>query len=500
MEQVIPQPLQKGIFRTGGLSFVKSGPLSLLLGFAILQLIISLLTDGFALSFDEAMWHYIGRNWFRYGMVPYSGGVDNKSPLIFVIYGISDRLFGVNYWFPRILGTLVQTGSLWLVYLIGLRISGRRVAILSLTLCGLSFLWRSTDGKFVSLTETYAIFFLLGAFYFYFRQRGSLSYILAGLLAGLAIGFRLSALFGTLSIFIVAFRHGWRPAFLFLLGVSCAVLGLLALAGICHISLHDLFLYGFLDNFGTGSATDQSPLWKLENFTNAFFYSELLLFYPSLLGYLFMRKKVPELTLWLILECIGIIAVGIFARAHFKLLLPVFSLTAAIAIHEMVQQYNIPFKPVYLAIWLLFFPKLVEPIVNLKKIFIPPSDNAEAFCADPNKAPGDQEKKALGIWIRNHTREDDLVLVAGYGAIVQAYSERRSPSIFFNATQTGRAASQFAVEINAYPSRMVLVPQSGNYKQEVRQEVREAVDQLVASGYHATGCRYGYKVYEPVKP
>ncbi|MDB5110518.1 MAG: hypothetical protein JWR67_1632, partial [Mucilaginibacter sp.] len=53
-------------------------PLQLILVLVILQLLITLLTNGFALSQDEAMWHYIGRNWFRHGLVPYSGGVDNK--------------------------------------------------------------------------------------------------------------------------------------------------------------------------------------------------------------------------------------------------------------------------------------------------------------------------------------------------------------------------------------------------------------------------------------
>ena len=84
-------------------------PIHILIVLAIIQLLITLLTDGFALSFDEAMWHYIGRNWFRHGMTPYTGGVDNKSPLIFAVFGISDWLFGVNYWFPRVLGTVIQS-------------------------------------------------------------------------------------------------------------------------------------------------------------------------------------------------------------------------------------------------------------------------------------------------------------------------------------------------------------------------------------------------------
>ena len=90
-------------------------PLYLIIFLALLQLLVTLFTDGFALSFDEAIWHYIGRNWFRHGLIPYSGGVDNKSPLIFAIFGLSDHFFGVNYWFPRLLGTLCQSIGIYYV-------------------------------------------------------------------------------------------------------------------------------------------------------------------------------------------------------------------------------------------------------------------------------------------------------------------------------------------------------------------------------------------------
>ena len=38
--------------------------LYIILALAFMQLFIALLTNGFALSADEAMWYYIGRNWF----------------------------------------------------------------------------------------------------------------------------------------------------------------------------------------------------------------------------------------------------------------------------------------------------------------------------------------------------------------------------------------------------------------------------------------------------
>ncbi|HEX3385469.1 MAG TPA: hypothetical protein VHS53_09790, partial [Mucilaginibacter sp.] len=98
-------------------------PLQILAALLVLQLFVALFTDGFALSFDEAMWHYIGRNWFRNGLVPYNGGIDNKSPFIFAIFGLSDKLFGVNYWFPRVLGSICESVSIYYVYRIAKHIS-----------------------------------------------------------------------------------------------------------------------------------------------------------------------------------------------------------------------------------------------------------------------------------------------------------------------------------------------------------------------------------------
>src|SRR3978361_1052745 len=98
----------------------------------VMQLLVTLLTDGFALSFDEAMWHYIGRNWFTHGLIPYSGGVDNKSPLIFAVFGLSDKLFGVNYWFPRLLSTTCQSIGIYYVYKIAKQVAGHQAGMLAI--------------------------------------------------------------------------------------------------------------------------------------------------------------------------------------------------------------------------------------------------------------------------------------------------------------------------------------------------------------------------------
>src|SRR6476469_3160588 len=135
-------------------------PLQLIILLTLLQLFIGLLSNNLTFTHEEAMWQYIGRNWFRNGLAPYSGGVDNKSPLIFAIFGLSDKLFGVNFWFPRIIGTFCQSVGLYFVYKIAKHVAGGHAGVFAVTLYGLSLLWKNTGGSYVSFTETYAVMFI----------------------------------------------------------------------------------------------------------------------------------------------------------------------------------------------------------------------------------------------------------------------------------------------------------------------------------------------------
>ena len=101
---------------SAGNNEIRIKPLQLIILFAVLQFVIAFLTDPMMLTFDESMWHYIGRNWIRNRLIPYAGGIDNKSPLIFFIFGISDWLFGVNYWFPLDYGNFSAIcRNLWII-------------------------------------------------------------------------------------------------------------------------------------------------------------------------------------------------------------------------------------------------------------------------------------------------------------------------------------------------------------------------------------------------
>ena len=194
-------------------------PIYIIIGFAILQLVITLFSDGFVLSFDEAMWHYIGRNWFRHGMIPYAGGVDNKSPLIFAIFGLSDQLFGVNNWFPQLLGTIVQSIGIYYVYKIARQMADAQAGMLAILFYGLSLLWHATGGKYVSYTETYEVTFIIVAFYQFLTAQNNKAFFISGILAGIALGFRITAVFAIAAIFIASLRKSRKDTLMFCSGI-----------------------------------------------------------------------------------------------------------------------------------------------------------------------------------------------------------------------------------------------------------------------------------------
>ncbi|MBS1529883.1 MAG: glycosyltransferase family 39 protein [Bacteroidetes bacterium] len=470
-------------------------PLQILSVLLILQLFVTLFTDGFALSFDEAMWHYIGRNWFRNGLAPYTGGIDNKSPLIFAIFGLSDKLFGVNYWFPRVLGTICQSIGIYYVFKIAKHINGERAGILAMTLYGLSLLWHTTGGKYVSYTETYEVLFTVLAVYRFLVAKSSRDIFVCGLLAGIAFCFRLTGAFGALAILIFCLRENRKYALFFCLGVFVSIASLLLCGLIAGISLHDMLTYGLLDNFSSGSATDHTFLWKWHNFSAKFLLSGMVLFYPMVAGYLFIKRKFDLFVLWLVLEFTGICLIGIFDYVHVKQVLAPLTVMSALCIDQFIGRYKISANLALLVIFIIFFPNISEQSGNVGKAIFSLKEPKRGFCVPPYTIPDEGTRKRLGWYIKDNTATIDKVYIAGFGAQAQAYSERISPTVYFNATQTPTAKARLFTDLRSNQPQMILVPLFPEYKQTVSADMRDFVDSLVAKNYKPAGCVYNYEVF-----
>jgi hypothetical protein len=467
----------------------------LLIILATLQLSITLLTNGFALQQDEAMWHYIGRNWFRNGLVPYSGGTDNKSPLFFAIFGLSDRLFGVNYWFPRVFGTICQSIGTYFLYKIAGLLAGKRAGLLAVSFYGLSVLWHGADGRYVSYTETYDITFIIISFYFFLSAQTKPRVFISGLMAVTAFVFRLSAFFGLVTLLLMSLRKGRTTALIFSAGLFTGFLAF-ALAGIfAGINLRDVYFYAFADNFGAGSTTDHGFLWRSIQFYNMFFYSEIIMFYPLVLIYVFVKRRFDWLLLWLTSAFIGINIIGNYARVDMKELLPAMALTGALSLAPLMELWQVSYRKVMFIIWVCFSPRLIEPFINFKHLFTGEVQKAEDFCHEPFTAPDESASKQLGLWVKANTKPGEKVYVAGYGSQVQVYSERLSPSIYFNATQTKIAKQRLFKDLGAVHPKLILIPLFPQYKQYIDEDLRIFVDSLAAKNYRLDQCMFNYNIY-----
>ncbi|WP_259065212.1 ArnT family glycosyltransferase [Mucilaginibacter sp. X4EP1] len=466
----------------------------------LLQLFIALFTNGFAFSQEEGMWHYIGRNWFRNGLAPYQGGVDNKSPLFFAIFGLSDKLFGVNYWFPRAFGTLCQSIGIYFIYKIANRLSGHRAGLLAISFYGLSVLWHGVDGRYVSFTETYDVMFVIVSFYFFlnFPEKNK-GLFLSGFCGAIGAAFRLSALFGVVTLFIVSLKKSKKSALVFSIGFLSGISLLLLTATLVGINIKDIYIYSFADNFGQGSTTYHNLLWRMVQFYNMFFYSEVILFYPLVIIYIYIKKRIDWLLLWLILAFVGINVIGNYARVDLKDLLPALSLVGALAVSYLIDKYQLSIKKIMIIIWVVFSPKIVEPLLNFTRLFTGEFQKAKNFCHAPFIEPDESASRQLGLWVKANTSPTDKVFVAGFGSQVQAYSERMSPTIYFNVTQTVVAKKRFLLDMEKNKPEMILVPLFDEYKLYVDPDLRLYIDKLVAADYTFDQCMFNYGVYR-LKP
>ena len=161
------------------------------------------------------------------------------------------------------------------------------------------------------------------------------------------------------------------------------------------------------------------------------------------------------------------------------------------AITTLITTYKIPVKPVMLIIWIVFFPKLTEPLLTFKKFFAPALASPQQDCLVPNE-PNDYSKKNLGRWIQSTTTPQQQVLVIGFGSQIQVYSERLSPSIYFNTTDTKRAKKRFFSEVLLNKPAKIVIP---GYPDLLSYDIRSFINNLVAKDYFFERCMYGYNIY-----
>lgn len=499
----------------------------------IVLLIISFGTSSIGMNYDEGQWNYIGRAWLQKGVPPYAGAMENKNPGIYLLYGFSNILFGVNFWFPRILGIVSLTLCAVLVFKIVRYLHSHFAASLAMILFGFAITWKSIGGRLTAQTESFMILFILLSFYVMLKlkdqpnkNRYLAGLFTSGILMGIAIYFKQIAIISVLPLFGFYFMHTSKASsiqkrrmsdFLVILGgILCfTVIGLIPII-LSKLSFMDYLKGAWLIFTKEGTPTSFPPKERFERFIHTFKETKLILFYPLLFAFVVQRSKLVKrdipfsgILLWIATDVLSIMLSGIYSTYQLKLLLPSFSVASAIGLSTLLESDFISAKirpahygQIILIIFILWVPIYLEPVAALKNALMasPQNDRSAELCGQPFSKPNENDRKQLGLWIKEITAEEDLVYIAGYGAPVQAYSERISPTRYFDGmfARLPQAADEIRGDLVSSPPKLILIPRFDAYKLWVTDHMKNMVEKIVDQGYSYKTCYYGYDIFERI--
>ncbi|MDB4988192.1 MAG: hypothetical protein JWN04_3370 [Myxococcaceae bacterium] len=82
--------------------------------FLILAALLAANTLSYPFGRDQGLYHYVGREWFL-GALPYQDTMDQKTPIIYLVFGIANLLFGEHMWSVRLVELLWVLTIGWLL-------------------------------------------------------------------------------------------------------------------------------------------------------------------------------------------------------------------------------------------------------------------------------------------------------------------------------------------------------------------------------------------------
>ena len=189
----------------------------------------------------------------------------------------------------------------------------------------------------------------------------------------------------------------------------------------------------------------------------------------------------------MLFDFLSVNAVGYYWSHHFKQIVPSFSIISGLGVSVILEKLSdkrhaaAKFLPIFLFIVITFLCFPYSTFIN--GIMSPKTDY-------PDK---------LGEIIKKNTSEDDYVYVFstldyGYGMVVQAYSERRSPTKYFAPFSlyfkgTVKRISRDIVKKN---TRIVVVPLA------IQHRIPEAISDVISKYYKKKTEKFNFAVYEKI--
>ncbi len=462
------------------------------------------------MAIDAGIWNYIARMWLVFDLPPYAGAVENKTPGIFYIFALSNYLFGLNVWFPKIVEILIKISGAYMVYLIASRLYNRIAGVFSMLIFGLIMSAGLVDATAV-YTESFMVFFSCCAFFILIisqRFKTKTGYLigifLSGIMIGFAIAFKQIALATTVALFVFyltldkklcsKFRHPLRDSLLGLTGIITATLISILPLLLSGVSIKNYWECAWQLLLYSGAVSQQQRLFK---FMNAWNHPEMLSLYALVFLFIahkksLVRKNIPfwGLTAWLFFDFLAVNASGKYFLHHLQQLIPSLSICSGIMITVFFQSKLIEKQlrqkrivQIIICIILLMTPyRTIIKYIQKQTVFF----DQDAYSRD---------SKEIGLWIKEHSNPEDYILIYSRNcAVAQAYSERRSPSRHFSRMflNSPDFVKELVRDIHRNQPRYVLVKQSDRHSKGLRR--------LIIGRYSLNRELYHYLVYEKKKP
>lgn len=430
---------------------------------------------GVPMGNDEGVWGYIGRIWVEDGLLPYSGAVEQKTPIVYLVFALSHLIFGTNLWFPRAMAIAAAAGSGLLVYDAAKRMSTKRAAAIAMGVFILTMPLSSVDGPYVA-TETFMNLFRLLAFALLIRfgtggERKPLLVFGAGVSYGLAIASKQIALLDAVPIlcFLLAIDgRQYRTV-----ARHCVFIAVGALAG-TFLSILPLLLSGgtvldYIDGawiiLTDSGITAATPVTRISGFFRHFFNVRLYFLSAGVIGYLAFYKQLKAsvryalpLLAWAAAEFAAYNAQGLYLDHHYKAFLPSFTIIFGITLDFVFTRLAVAGSATAERDQRMFF---VVAMLGLFLFYIPFETNYYHTVRKFAKGLQDSSYRDLGLYLRDHTKEGDYVYHWGiHNGPIYYYSERNAPGRYFSSYFLKRpgAVQETQKDLAEHPPKFIVVP------------------------------------------
>lgn len=405
---------------------IKYSPFILLLFF---MFITRINTFNLPYERDEGEYAYIAQS-YKEGLLPYRDIFDQKPPIIFFIFYISELINPGGVWGPRILSFIATFISAVIVYLIGKKQFGEKVGIVSMWFFYILLNFPAFY-PFSANTEVFMLPPLLGAtcLYFYNKENPKQSVIfLFGLLSSLAMFTKPTCL--PVIVYIVLlwsyrfFKQGVQLRYL-LKTLSTLFLGILLPTSIILFSLYSKGIFNEFIEIVFTYNLDYAHTHYDAGLT--YFLYRILLFsvfwFPiSILYFHFFikNKNYKLLFLGFIVSSLLLVYRSTMPH-HYIQLVPFLALVAAmsyVTLHEQINNqthkavFNIVFILIPLGVNIGFY--ILRPITINSIAYTP--DNLFF------------ESVTISKYIKSMTNPTDKILVIGNEPEIYYYSNRNSAS------------------------------------------------------------------------